>query len=51
MGKGSYPSNVCFGGPDGSTLYVTTAGHGGLASVDAGVRGLPLHPFRRADRR
>ena len=45
-GEGSYPSNGCFGGPDGSTLFVTAAGTGGLASFDVGVRGLALYPFR-----
>jgi gluconolactonase len=50
MGAGAYPSNVCFGGPDGTTLFVTTAGRGGLVAVDVGVRGLELHPFRPAVR-
>ncbi len=45
-GEGSYPSNCCFGGPDRSTLYVTTAGTGGIASFDVGVKGLALLPFR-----
>ncbi len=45
-GEGSYPSNCCFGGADNSTLYVTTAGTGGIASFDVGVRGLALFPYR-----
>ena len=45
-GEGSYPSNCCFGGPDNSTLYVTTAGTGGIAGFDVGIQGLPLFPFR-----
>ena len=30
--SGSRPSNVCFGGPDGRTLYVTIVDHGGVDS-------------------
>jgi gluconolactonase len=45
-GEGSYPSNCCFGGPDRSTLFVTTAKSGGIASFDVGVQGLALFPFR-----
>lgn len=40
LGEGSYPSNLCFAG---STLFVTTAGYGGLVSIDVEVEGLPLH--------
>ena len=52
------PTSCCFGGPDLSTLYVTTARirlsaaqleeaplSGGLLAVRAGVRGLPSRPF------
>jgi gluconolactonase len=46
LGEGAYPSNVCF---QGSTAIVTIAGQGGVASFDADVRGLALHPFRDAD--
>jgi gluconolactonase len=45
-GEGSYPSNCCFGGEGGSTLFVTTAGKGGIAAFAPGVSGLPLYPFR-----
>ena len=45
-GEGSYPSNCCFGGPERSTLYVTTAGTGGIASFDVSVKGMALFPFR-----
>jgi gluconolactonase len=41
MGVGSYPSNLCFG--DEGTLYVTTAGMGGLAEVTVDATGLKLH--------
>ncbi|WEK48852.1 MAG: SMP-30/gluconolactonase/LRE family protein [Candidatus Kaistia colombiensis] len=54
----SWPTSCAFGGPDLSTLFVTsarftmTAEHlaanpqeGGLFAVDAGVRGLPGHRF------
>lgn len=41
LGKGSYPSNLCFG--DAGTLFVTTAGTGGLASVQVEATGLALH--------
>lgn len=41
LGEGSYPSNLCFGEP--GTLYVTTAGTGGLAVVEVDATGLPLH--------
>lgn len=40
LGEGSYPSNVCFG--DAGTLFVTTAGLGGLASVQVHATGLAL---------
>ena len=47
------PSMPCFGGPDLSTLYVTTLStdnngtfeHGTLYAFEAGVRGLPEHRF------
>jgi sugar lactone lactonase YvrE/DNA-binding IclR family transcriptional regulator len=52
------PTSCCFGGPDLSTLYVTTARirlsaqqlaeaplSGGVFAVEAGIRGLPETPF------
>lgn len=41
LGEGSYPSNLCFG--DAGTLFVTTAGTGGLTSVSVDAAGLALH--------
>lgn len=43
LGEGSYPSNLCF---RGERVVVTIAGQGGVATVEAGVGGLELHPFR-----
>ncbi len=40
MGEGSYPSNLCFGEP--GTLYVTTAGMGGLKEEAVDAAGLAL---------
>ncbi len=36
------PTNVCFGGPDNRTLFVTEASHGRLEAFEWPVPGLPL---------
>ncbi len=36
-------SNLCFGGPDSRTLFVTAAGPGTVICLDWPVPGLPLH--------
>ena len=36
-------TNLCFGGPDRRTAYVTLAGRGELAAIPWPVPGLPLH--------
>lgn len=40
--KGSGVTNLCFGGPDMKTLYVTVAGKGKVLSLEAGEPGLKL---------
>ncbi len=35
------PSNLCFGGPDGKTAFITCAGSGRLVSCRMKVAGLP----------
>ncbi|MCH7699985.1 MAG: SMP-30/gluconolactonase/LRE family protein [Chloroflexi bacterium] len=45
-GEGSMPTNCCFGGPDGKTLFVTESQGGRVLSFDLDVQGLPLFPFR-----
>ncbi len=45
-GENSLPTNCCFGGPDGRTLFVTDARNERVLAFDLGVRGLPLFPFR-----
>ncbi len=45
-GDGSMPTNCCFGGPDGSTLFVTDSRGGRVLAFDIDARGLPLFPFR-----
>jgi gluconolactonase len=37
------PTNCCFGGPDGTDLYVTESRHGTLWRFPLGVGGLALH--------
>jgi gluconolactonase len=37
------PSNLCFGGPDRRTAYITLAGTGRLAACEMKIPGLPLH--------
>jgi len=36
-------TNICFGGPDRRTAYVTLAGLGQLAAMPWPTPGLPLH--------
>jgi gluconolactonase len=45
-GPGSMPTNLCFGGPDLSTLFVTVAKGGRVLAYRRDVGGLPLPPFR-----
>lgn len=40
--KGSGITNLCFGGPDMKTLFVTVAGKGKVLALDAGEPGLKL---------
>jgi gluconolactonase len=45
-GESSMPTNCCFGGPQGRTLFVTDSAGGRVLAFDLGVPGLPLYPFR-----
>lgn len=45
-GDGSMPTNCCFGGPGGSTLYVTDTMGRRVLAFETEARGLPLYPFR-----
>lgn len=45
-GETSLPTNCCFGGRDGATLFVTDSAGARVLAFDVGVRGLPLYPFR-----
>jgi gluconolactonase len=45
-GANAMPTNCCFGGADGRTLFVTDARNERVVSFAAGVRGLVLFPFR-----
>lgn len=42
-----YCTNICFGGPDLKTAYITLSGYGTLAAVDWPRPGLPLHHLNR----
>lgn len=45
-GEESMPTNCCFGGPDGRTLFVTDSRGERVLAFDLEVPGLPLFPFR-----
>ncbi len=45
-GESSLPTNCCFGGPDGTTLFVTDSWGARVLAFRVGVRGLPLFPWR-----
>ncbi|MEX1254571.1 MAG: SMP-30/gluconolactonase/LRE family protein [Dehalococcoidia bacterium] len=45
-GDESMPTNVCFGGTDGRTLFVTDARAERLLAFEREAAGLPLFPFR-----
>lgn len=45
-GDESMPTNCCFGGPDGKTLFVTESRGGRVLAFDLATSGLPLFPFR-----
>jgi gluconolactonase len=44
--KGSGVTNLCFGGPDMKTLYVTMARNGRVVALEMDEPGLPLHGNR-----
>jgi gluconolactonase len=45
-GDDSMPTNCCFGGPEGKTLFVTESRGGRVLAFDLTIAGLPLFPFR-----
>ncbi len=45
-GESSMPTNCCFGGPQGRTLFVTDSAGRRVLAFDLDVSGLPLYPFR-----
>lgn len=45
-GDDSMPTNCCFGGPEGRTLFVTESRSERVLAFDLDVTGLPLFPFR-----
>lgn len=45
-GDGSMPTNCCFGGPEGGTLFVTDSRGGRVLAFDLEARAMPLYPFR-----
>ena len=47
QGPEPYCTNICFGGPDMSTAYITVSGTGRLIAVDWPREGLPLLHQRR----
>lgn len=44
---GKLPTNICFGGPDGKTAYVTEMEHGRLVQFRTGLPGLEWHRWKR----
>lgn len=44
--KGSGVTNLCFGGPDMKTLYITLAGRGSVVALEVDEPGLPLYGNR-----
>ena len=44
---GKMPTNICFGGPDGRTAYVTEAEHGRLVQFRTDRPGLEWHRWKR----
>lgn len=49
LGPDAFPTNVCFGGTDGRTLFVTSARGGRVYAVPRPTPGLPLHRGGGAD--
>ena len=45
-GEDSMPTNCCFGGSEGKTLFVTESRGGRVLAFDLATPGLPLFPFR-----
>lgn len=43
------PTTCTFGGPNLTTLYFTSAGNGGLYSIETDVEGLPSTPYNLTD--
>jgi gluconolactonase len=41
--EGASITNIAFGGPERSRLFVTDSTHGDVLFADLGVPGLPLH--------
>jgi len=44
LGSGSFPTNLCFGGDDFCTLYVTAVGGGRVLAIERSVPGMPPLP-------
>lgn len=42
LGPGTFPTNVCFGGPDMATLYITAPRGGRVLAMERAIPGLPL---------
>lgn len=47
---GKFPSNLCFGGPDGKTVYVTEVEHTRLVSFRVETPGLAWQRFQKTDK-
>ena len=45
-GEQSLITNCCFGGSDGTTLFVTDSRQERVLAFDLEIAGLPLYPFR-----
>ena len=50
LGDGALATNLCFGGPELRTLYITSPKGGRVFAVERTIPGLPLPPFRTAGR-
>ncbi len=48
--RGQFPSNLCFGGPDGKTIYVTEVEHTRLVSFRVETPGLAWRRFRESSK-
>lgn len=46
LGEGAYPTNCCFGGADGRTLFTTELAPGRVCAIEGLPHpGLPMHPW------